>query len=118
MTDLDPNEQMKQFYASLMEFAPFSVEPKGKDIENLKTCADMMKDAGDNMLHATSVLTQALIAAGRSVLNKNGENACFKYGYECRLAENEISTEASIARQIAQMLLLSGIVKMEKNNVE
>ena len=107
-------DQMKEIYMKLSVFAPFSVEPKDEDVEHLKNCTEMMKDAGDNLFNATSVLTQAIIVATRCVLNRNGQHAAFRLGSECRLAENEPSTETSIAWQIARMLLRSGLVKMEK----
>lgn len=115
MADID-EDALKAFYARLPEFKPFSVEPKDGDIETLKGCAEMMKDAGDNLFHATSVLTEAVLIASRCVLDREGRRTVFRLGSECRLAENEISTETSIAWQIARMLLRSGLVKMEKDN--
>jgi len=114
MTDRNHEENIKQLLADLQVFAPFSVEPKDEDVENLKNCTEMMKDAGDNLFNATSVLTQAIIVATRCVLDREGRRSLFRLGSECRLAENEVSTEASIAWQIARMLLRSGLVKMEK----
>lgn len=115
MTDIDESAT-KAFYANLMEFRPFSVEPSDETIEQLSICAEQMKDTGDNLSNATSVLTQAIIVAGRSVSAQNGKPAGFRYGSECRLAENEISTEISIAWQIARMLLRGGLVKKGQSN--
>ncbi len=106
-------DQMKEIYMKLPVFAPFSVEPKDEDVESLQVCAENMKYAGDSLYKATGVLTQAIIIASRSVLNRNEVVASFRLGSECRLAENEVSTEASIAWQIARMLLRSGLVKIE-----
>lgn len=115
MTDKDHHDNIKRLLADMQVFAPFSVEPKDEDVEHLKGCAEMMKDAGDNLFHATSVLTEAVIIATRCVLDREGRRTVFRLGSECRLAENESSTEASIAWQIARMLLRSGLVKMEGN---
>lgn len=117
MTDRNHEENIKQLLVDLQVFAPFSSEPKDEDIEHLKNCTEMMKEAGDNLFHATSVLTEAIIIATRCVLDREGRRTVFRLGSECRLAENEFSTEASIAWQIARMLLRSGLVKMEKPNV-
>lgn len=113
--DLDL-DQLKAFYLSLPEFKPFSVEPKDEDIELLKGCAEMTQDAGSNLFKATSVLTEAILIAGRSVRDREGRKTSFRYGSECRLAENEVSTEASIAWQIARMLLRSGLVETGKTD--
>lgn len=115
MTDRDHDENIKQLLGSLEVFAPFSVEPKDEDIEHLKGCVEMMEEAGDNLFHATSVLTEAIIIATRCVLDREGRRTVFRLGSECRLAENEFSTEASIAWQIARMMLRSGLVKSGGN---
>lgn len=104
---------IEDFYNSLPVFAPFSVEPKDADVETLKGCAELLKEAGDNMFHATSVLTEAVMIAARCILDKDGLRTVFRLGTECQLAENTASTETSIAWQIARMLLRSGLVKLE-----
>ena len=108
-------DEIKELYKNLMVFAPFSVEPKDRDVEQLKMCAEMLEDAGDSLFNATSVVTEAIIIAARSVLDREGKRVVFHLGTECQLAENKVSTEASIAWQIARMLLRSGLVKTDIN---
>jgi hypothetical protein len=96
-----------------LELRPFSVEPTDDDIEILKGCADNLREAGDNLHHATSVVTEAVMIAARCVRDKDKRCTSYRLGTECQLAENTVSTEVSIAWQIARILLRSGIVKME-----
>lgn len=93
----------------LPEFAPFSIEPNERDVEILHGCVAMLKDVGGNVEHATFVLAEAIMIAARCVRDKEGRLAAFRLGSECQLAENSLSTEPSIAWQMARILLRSGL---------
>lgn len=97
----------------LPKFAPFSMEPNEHDVETLRGCVAMLEDVGGNVEHATSVLTEAVMIAARCVRDREGRRVAFRLGGECLLAENTPSTEASIAWQMARILLRSGLVKIE-----
>jgi hypothetical protein len=83
---------------------PFRVEPNAQGMEHLIG------------YKPTSVehLSEWLMMAARNVCDEKGLRVIFRFGVDCPVGNTPLATEMIIAWQLARMMQLAGLIKLEQ----